>query len=285
MVGAQLEDGYTRIANEILEHIAKIDLCGSQRRIIDIIWRYTYGFKRKEHEFSNNFLAKATNMDKKYCREQLKKLIDKRIILVIKEGTYSSSKVLAFNKHFEQWHGYFPLGNEYPPGEDLPPREEIHPTPGEENYPTSGEYTHPTPGVDIPPQERKLKDNLKENFKESTEDEEEKQKSIYDYFTHYGFGTLSGGMAEQLAILVKDYSEEWVRMALEKGMIHGARNLAYVISILQGWKSNGGPRAPSNKNNSKKGADKRERYPPGNARKSRGERQENSGSYGDLIGY
>ena len=51
MAGPQLEDGYTRIANEVLEH-GQGEAHSTQYRILFIIWRYTYGFNRKTHYLS-----------------------------------------------------------------------------------------------------------------------------------------------------------------------------------------------------------------------------------------
>jgi phage replication O-like protein O len=52
---ADLDNGYTRIANEILEAMAKIKLSPTQYRILFVVWRYTYGFQRKEHKLSLTF--------------------------------------------------------------------------------------------------------------------------------------------------------------------------------------------------------------------------------------
>ena len=56
----QLENGYTKIADQILENTAKLKLNGTQMRIILIVWRYTYGFNRKETDLSVTFLATSS---------------------------------------------------------------------------------------------------------------------------------------------------------------------------------------------------------------------------------
>jgi len=103
MKGPQLEDGYTRIANEILERISQIPLNGAQFRILMVIWRYTYGFNRKEHELSNKFIAVATGLNKRQVRRELKRLIDMNILNVVKEATFTTARVLGFNKYFDSW--------------------------------------------------------------------------------------------------------------------------------------------------------------------------------------
>lgn len=102
MKDVQLENGYTRIANEILEQLATIKLNGTQLRIMLIIFRYTYGFQRKEHELSLSFLSNAINCDKRQLQRELKKLEKLNIINQnIKSGSY---RKISFNKNYDLWN-------------------------------------------------------------------------------------------------------------------------------------------------------------------------------------
>lgn len=108
MVDVQLENGYTKIANEILEEIAKIKLSPTQYRILFIIWRYTYGFNRKWHEMSLSFLSKATGCDSRQIQRELKRLEERRVILQkIKSGSY---RKISFNKNHDEWVGKTAIG-------------------------------------------------------------------------------------------------------------------------------------------------------------------------------
>ena len=101
MQGPQLEDGYTRIANEIVEQIGKRKLNGTQRAIIDQIWRYTYGFGRKDAELSLSFLSQAIGSTKSHVDREITALIDRNIVLVT--GKTGRGRTLQFNKYFEEW--------------------------------------------------------------------------------------------------------------------------------------------------------------------------------------
>jgi phage replication O-like protein O len=104
LANVQIDNGdFTRIANEILEHIAKAKLNGTQYAIVLMIWRYTYGFQRKEHEFSQGYLARETGLDRHQIQRELTKLIDRQIITVVKPPTKSTPQVLRFNKDYEKW--------------------------------------------------------------------------------------------------------------------------------------------------------------------------------------
>ncbi|QXJ39555.1 Bacteriophage replication protein O [Parageobacillus caldoxylosilyticus] len=103
MADVQLEHGYTKIANEILERLALTKLSPTQFRLILVIWRYTYGFNRKDHAMSLSFLAEATGVHKQRVKQELDKLIESNIIIVTEEGTFSKSRKLAFNKNYDTW--------------------------------------------------------------------------------------------------------------------------------------------------------------------------------------
>jgi phage replication O-like protein O len=103
----QLENGYTVIAHEILENMAKIKLSPTQYRIIFIVWRFTYGFKRKEHDFSLSFMAKATGCDKRQLQRELKELIG---LQILNQKIINGHRLIKFNKHYSQWFKGLPIG-------------------------------------------------------------------------------------------------------------------------------------------------------------------------------
>lgn len=103
MARPKLENGYSKIANEILEAMVRTPFNATQFRIILVIWRYTYGFNRKEHEISETFLVKATGISKRYVSSELNKLIDMRVMNLVKPSTYTKPKTLSFNKNYEEW--------------------------------------------------------------------------------------------------------------------------------------------------------------------------------------
>ena len=44
MASPQLEDGFTRVANELLEALAKLKLCAYETKVLIFIIRKTYGW-------------------------------------------------------------------------------------------------------------------------------------------------------------------------------------------------------------------------------------------------
>ena len=103
MASPQKENGYTPIANEILDQIMKYRLNGTQFRLLLAVWRYTYGFNRKEYSISENFLSKAIGVARHNINREIKLLFDNKILTVVKKPTYTEAAVIKFNKNYEEW--------------------------------------------------------------------------------------------------------------------------------------------------------------------------------------
>lgn len=108
MADVQPEHGFTKIADEILEQMARIKLSPTQYRILFIVWRYTYGFNRKEHDLTLGFLSKATGCDKRQLQRELKGLEDRRI--VFQRVTNGVGRKIKFNKNHDEWIGKTDIG-------------------------------------------------------------------------------------------------------------------------------------------------------------------------------
>ena len=104
MANPQLDNGHTRIANEILEQIMRFNLNGTQFRLVLAIWRFTYGFSRKESKYgmSLNYLASLIDANRSQVDRELKKLIELNIIE--EKGTDDKgARILAFQKNYKRW--------------------------------------------------------------------------------------------------------------------------------------------------------------------------------------
>mgnify|MGYP000855915684 CR=1 FL=1 len=132
----QLEKGFTQIANQILDALAKTNLNGTQRRILDVVFRQTYGYKRKSHDLSVTFIANATNIHKKQIQRELTVLIKKNIVTVVTEATFNKSRVISFNKKYNEWINYGEVTNSLlPNGIDTHTGNELVPSTGNELVP------------------------------------------------------------------------------------------------------------------------------------------------------
>jgi len=76
----QLEDGYTPIANELLEAFLQSDLSRQELKIVGAIFRQTYGWRRKEAEISITVFQKLTNLHRRHVQRAIMSLIEKNLI-------------------------------------------------------------------------------------------------------------------------------------------------------------------------------------------------------------
>jgi len=77
---ADCEDGYTRIANLLLEALALARLNGVQKGICLFLFRRTYGWNRSQDAISLEEFAEACGSSRPYISRQLNELIRKNII-------------------------------------------------------------------------------------------------------------------------------------------------------------------------------------------------------------
>lgn len=92
----QLENGYTKLANEILEKLSQTYLSPYEWQVLMAIFRKTYGYNKKEDWISNSQLFELTGIAKPNITRTLRKLENRKIII------YSDNKI-AFNKNHIEW--------------------------------------------------------------------------------------------------------------------------------------------------------------------------------------
>lgn len=155
---AQLENGFTRIANELMDVIAQTKFNGSQFRILMAVVRATYGYNRKSADLSVSFLAKATGLPDRHVRKEVNLLLQAKVLIEYKEPTKTSSRELGLNKNYGEWCICTS-------GADTP-EVQLHLT-GEEQLHRGGEVQLLHRGEEqLHPQKRQLKDNYKDNIKD-----------------------------------------------------------------------------------------------------------------------
>ncbi len=106
MASPQKEDGYTAIANEIMDVLIALDIPSSQRQCLLFILRKTYGYNKKRDSISNSQFVRATGLSRRTVIYALQNLEAKRIIIIKrrhKKGGDSDVNIISFNKNYEKW--------------------------------------------------------------------------------------------------------------------------------------------------------------------------------------
>ncbi len=110
----QLEDGYARIANEILEAISRTRLSDYESRCIHFLWRKTYGWQdRKGNSKKNDAISfsqwsEGTGVDRRNIIRSLDALVKRNIVtrVSISLPRRNITNLWAFNKLYLSWNGY-----------------------------------------------------------------------------------------------------------------------------------------------------------------------------------
>ncbi|MEW9702855.1 replication protein [Paenibacillus sp. SI8] len=201
MADVQLENGYTAIANVVLEQLYQTKLNATQHRIVLVVLRFTYGFKRKYHAFSMGFLSQAVDGDRRQVQRELKRLLDRKIIM--ESEPESTVRVLGFNKNYEEWLGESTSGKstmdgEYTSGGFTTGEKAIS---GEITTGGSGGFTISGSGESTTQEINLLKQSFKENITTTTEPVSESSNLDYQKRKIHlidSFCELHGKIATQL---------------------------------------------------------------------------------------
>lgn len=105
MADIQIEDGkFTRIHNEILEHLVASNLNGTELAVVILIIRKTYGYNKLNDEISLSQFTNAIPVSKEAICNALSKLQLVKIIRLVKKGNSKiCSNLWHFNKDFDTW--------------------------------------------------------------------------------------------------------------------------------------------------------------------------------------
>ncbi|RQM78877.1 replication protein 15 [Aeromonas jandaei] len=97
---ADLDDGYTRTANEIQKAKCKLRMAGRELNVLDAVIYSTYGWNKKRDRLTNTYLADLCDMDPSDVNKALLVLARRRIITLEKLG---HMKIVGVNKVISEW--------------------------------------------------------------------------------------------------------------------------------------------------------------------------------------
>ncbi|MBW3118877.1 replication protein [Providencia rettgeri] len=138
---ADLDNGYTRIANELLEAVMLANLTQHQLLVFFAIARKTYGYNKKSDWVGNEQLSKLTGMLPHKCSAAKSELVSRGILL-------SEKRHVSINKNIHEW-------------------KEKQAYPKKVSLPESGKKTLPESGKSDYPNQVNTKDNTTKEKKES----------------------------------------------------------------------------------------------------------------------
>lgn len=96
----QVEDGHTKIANELLDQIINIDFTKRQYKILLFIIRKTYGWNKTSDDISRSQIVEATGLSNPHVTTTIQELLNMNVLII---GTGTHAKNYKINKHYETW--------------------------------------------------------------------------------------------------------------------------------------------------------------------------------------
>ena len=93
MASPQIENGHTRIANELLDAIVRVGLAGEESKVFWFIVRKTYGYQKTWDEISLSQFCLASGLNKQNTCRALSNLIKKNMIIKSDKGKITKYRI------------------------------------------------------------------------------------------------------------------------------------------------------------------------------------------------
>lgn len=103
MADVQLEKGFTRIANELLQALMIFEFSGAEWSVCIAIIRLTYGYHQKKRQISYGEIAKMTGLHRITVAKVASKLAEKNVLGKQKTRGKMTANILWINKDYATW--------------------------------------------------------------------------------------------------------------------------------------------------------------------------------------
>lgn len=112
MASPQKENGYTPIANAVMEKLAKAELSGREFRILLLIMRKTWGWSKKRDRISLGQVSAITGIGRQHVATLVGRLVERCFLKRDIPEKGKGMRWYAFEKDYEKWdcpQGYAPV--------------------------------------------------------------------------------------------------------------------------------------------------------------------------------
>lgn len=102
----QVENGFRMIANELSDVMMCANLTGTERSVIDLIHKFTWGYKHQKRQWAEITIEQfriATRSNEKNTRTIVNRLVDLNIIQRKPSPNDKRKKLYHINKNYNEW--------------------------------------------------------------------------------------------------------------------------------------------------------------------------------------
>lgn len=103
MANVQLENGYTRIANELLQALAMFSFSGAELAICLMLIRLTYGYHQIKRQISLGMLARETGLHRISVAKTVDHLVKTNVVGKQNTKGKRTINILWINKDYATW--------------------------------------------------------------------------------------------------------------------------------------------------------------------------------------
>jgi phage replication O-like protein O len=97
----QIEDGYTPIANEIVEALWRVNLSAYETRVLWYLFRKTYGWQKKSDMIALSQFEKSIGVDRRLVHRAIQSLRSKNMVVIYIDDRNHVS--YGFQKDYDEW--------------------------------------------------------------------------------------------------------------------------------------------------------------------------------------
>lgn len=106
MANPKLENGYTRIAHELLEAIMLSDFTAAEYKILFAVIRQTYGFQKKSAEISRAQFSRMCDLHFTSVSRAVSNLLSNKVLIEKSSPGFAKCREVAINKNYREWVAY-----------------------------------------------------------------------------------------------------------------------------------------------------------------------------------
>jgi phage replication O-like protein O len=96
----QIEDGYTKIANELLDAIILHDFSKRELKIVLFVLRKTYGWNKKADVMSLSQILTGTGLARTHACKSVNDLVASKVLL---KQSHHKGQMIELNKKYKEW--------------------------------------------------------------------------------------------------------------------------------------------------------------------------------------
>ena len=101
MANPQVENGFTKIANELVEALMKVNLSAYEHRVLWFLFRKTYGWEKKTDWIALSQFSQCIDLDRRHVHRAIKGLSSKKMIVIERDDGVRIK--YGFQKDYDKW--------------------------------------------------------------------------------------------------------------------------------------------------------------------------------------